>query len=153
MGQNVADVSHSRVVVMAMAVIMVMGMVMIVVVVVVRMLVIVVVVVVVRMLVIMVVVVVVRMVMIMRMIMALFLFTVDCHRHVGTGDATLHGRLGGEFHPGDTQVVHTLHKLLRVGMEFQQGSGEHVSSGAHITFQIQCFHFGILLTRNIVTNG
>jgi hypothetical protein len=146
MGKNVPDISHPRVVMMAMAVIMFMGMVMIVVM---------------RMLVIMVVIVVVfvgmvmfmRVMMIVGMVMAFLLFPVDRHRHMGAGDTALYGRLGGKFHPGNVQVVHTLHKLLRMGMEFQQSRSEHVPSSAHIAFQIQCFHVGILLTRSIVTDG
>ena len=54
--------------------------------------------------------------------------------------AALHSGLGGEHHPRQAQAVHALHKALGVGGELQQGGGEHIPGGAHVAFQVQCFH-------------
>ena len=71
---------------------------------------------------------------------ALLLFPAHGDRHLGAGDAALHSGLGGEHHPRQAQAIHALHKALGVGVELQQGCGEHISGGAHVAFQVQCFH-------------
>ena len=50
-------------------------------------------------------------------ILALLLFPVDGDGHMGAGDAALHRRLGGKFHPGKAQAVHALHKALGVWVQ------------------------------------
>ena len=73
-------------------------------------------------------------------VVALLLFPAYGDRHLGAGDAALHSGLGGEHHPRQAQAVHALHKALGVGVELQQGGGEHIPGGAHVAFQVQCFH-------------
>ena len=72
--------------------------------------------------------------------MAFLLFPAHGDGHLGAGDAALHSGLGGEHHPRQAQAVHALHKALGVGVELQQGGGEHIPGGAHVAFQVQCFH-------------
>ena len=73
-------------------------------------------------------------------VVAFLLFPAHGDGHLGAGDAALHSGLGGEHHPRQAQAVHALHKALGVGVELQQGGGEHIPGGAHVAFQIQCFH-------------
>ena len=73
-------------------------------------------------------------------VVAFLLFPAHGDGHLGAGDAALHSGLGGEHHPRQAQAVHALHKALGVGVELQQGGGEHIPGGAHVAFQVQCFH-------------
>ena len=108
-GENVADVPHARVVVMAVAVLMPMAVLMVVGV-------------------LMVVVMHVDMVVgvagmglvlgrlvdvaVEGHVVAFLLFPAHGDRHLGAGDAALHSGLGGEHHPRQAQAVHALHKAL-----------------------------------------
>ena len=73
-------------------------------------------------------------------VVAFLLFPAHGDGDLGAGDAALHSGLGGEHHPRQAQAVHALHKALGVGVELQQGGGEHIPGGAHVAFQVQCFH-------------
>ena len=133
-GEDVADVSHPRVVVMAVV-----------------MLVIVVMMLVVVMLVVMVMMVLMTVLMVVVVSMtvgvagevyvaAFFLLAVHGDGDVGAGDPAFDTGGGGDPHPRQAQGVDPAEEALRVGVEFQQGRGQHVASRAHVAFQIQGFH-------------
>ena len=115
---DVLDIVHAAVMVVAMPVLMV-----VLVVVIVIMLVVVV------MLVVMVV-----------MVQALFLFPVHRHGDMSALDAALHRRPPGHMDPRNTQTVHLVQKRLLVRQQLQQGGGQHIACGTHSAVQIQCFH-------------
>ena len=74
-------------------------------------------------------------------IVAVLLLAVDRHLHVGAGDAAGDG-LPGRHRDAGEQAVHGVPKdvLLGLGQQLVQGGHQHVAGGAHIAFQIQCFH-------------
>ena len=140
-GEDVADVPHPRVVVMAVVVPVTVVMLMIVPVVVARMLVF------------MIVMVLMLMVMLVVMVVsvavgvggevhvaAFFLLAVHGDGDVGAGDPALDTGGGGDPHPRQAQGVDPAEEALRIGVKFQQGRGQHVASRAHVAFQIQGFH-------------
>ena len=130
-GEDVADVSHPRVVVMA--VVMLVIVVMMPVLMLVRVL----------MLMAMLVVMVVRMAVGVAgevYVAAFFLLAVHGDGDVGAGDPALDTGSGGDSHPRQAQGVDPAEEALRIGVEFQQGRGQHVASRAHVAFQIQRFH-------------
>lgn len=51
-------------------------------------------------------------------IMAFFLFPMNRNRHMCTIDAAFGCRMRLKIHTGDMQSIHTLHELFRMGMEF-----------------------------------
>ena len=74
-------------------------------------------------------------------IVAVLLPAVDQHLHAGAGDAAGDGAPGRHGDTGE-QAVHGVQKgvLLDLGQQLVQGGHQHVAGGAHIAFQIQCFH-------------
>ena len=75
-------------------------------------------------------------------VVAVLLLPVDQHLHAGAGDAAGDGAPGRHGDAGE-QAVHGVQKgaLLGLGQQLVQGGRQHVAGGAHIAFQIQCFHF------------
>ena len=69
-----------------------------------------------------------------------FLLAVHGDGDVGAGDPALDTGSGGDSHPRQAQGIDPAEEALRVGVEFQQGGGQHVASRAHVAFQIQRFH-------------
>lgn len=67
-------------------------------------------------------------------IMAFFLFPMNRNRHMCTIDAAFGCRMRLKIHTGDMQSIHTLHELFRMGMKFQQCRCKHIACGAHIAF-------------------
>ena len=128
-GEDVADVSHPRVVVMAVVMLVIVVMMLVVMVMMVLMT--------------------VLMVVVVSMavgvagevyVAAFFLLAVHGDGDVGAGDPALDTGGGGDPHPRQAQGVDPAEEALRVGVEFQQGRGQHVASRAHVAFQIQRFH-------------
>lgn len=70
------------------------------------------------------------------------LMAVDGHRHVGAGDAAGHGRLRRHVDARETQAVHLLQEggLLLLAQKLKKGSGKHVASAPHGTFDVKGFH-------------
>lgn len=71
-----------------------------------------------------------------------FLLAVDGHRHVGARDAAGHRRLRRHVDAGETQAVHLLQEggLLLLAQKLKEGSGKHVASAPHGTFNVKGFH-------------
>ena len=67
-------------------------------------------------------------------IMAFFLFPMNRNRHMCTIDAAFGCRMRLKIHTGNVQSIHTLHELFRMGMKFQQCRCKHIACGAHIAF-------------------
>ena len=74
-------------------------------------------------------------------IVAVLLLTVDQHLHALAGNAAGDG-VSGRYGDAGEQAVHGVQKgvLLGLGQQLVQGGHQHVAGGAHIAFQIQCFH-------------
>lgn len=70
------------------------------------------------------------------------LLAVDGHRHVGARDATGHRRLRRHVDARETQAVHLLQEggLLLLAQKLKEGSGKHVASAPHGTFDVKVFH-------------
>jgi hypothetical protein len=78
-------------------------------------------------------------------VLAFLLLPMNGDGHMGAVNTAFRSGLGGELHPRDVQVIHPLDKPLRIWMELQQRSGEHIPRRAHITFKIKCFHDSVRL--------
>lgn len=72
-------------------------------------------------------------------IVAVLLLAVDGHVHVGAADAAGGGAPGRHRHTGD-QAVHGVQEAGLVLQQLIEGGHQHIAGGAHVAFQIQCFH-------------
>ena len=74
------------------------------------------------------------MLVLMFMVVLLLLLAVDRHPHVGARDAAGFGGHRGHLHPGQSQAVHGVQKLLPLALAQQliQGGHEHISCRPHI---------------------
>ena len=81
---------------------------------------------------IMVVVMVAIMIMVMMVVVVRdFLLAVDADDEMSRGDAAAGDRLADEFDAWDVKGVQFVECSLLVGLEFEEGGGEHVASGTH----------------------
>ena len=76
----------------------------------------------------------------MVLIRGFLFFPEDGHLHVGAGNAALFGLFRLHPHARQPQRVHFVKKGLPVGDQLKQSRHQHISRGAHATFQIQGFH-------------
>lgn len=74
-------------------------------------------------------------------VMALFLLAVDPHLHAGAGDAAGDRRHRLHRYAGE-KGVHGFQKrvFLPLVQQLVQSGHQHIAGGAHVAFQIQCFH-------------
>jgi len=81
-------------------------------------------------------VVVIMMVVMLVNVEALLLLAVDRDGHVGALDAALEGLLGRHRDAGDVQRVELLQERSGVGMQLQQGGGQHIAGGTHAAVEV-----------------
>ena len=60
-----------------------------------------------------------------------FLITGYQHPDVGAPDTAFHTFLRDKFHTGNAKAVQFLKNSLRIGKQFQQCGGEHITGGTH----------------------
>lgn len=77
--------------------------------------------------------------MLMRMrvyVQTLLFLSADCHFQMGSADPAFFNRFLFKGHSGNTQGIQSVNHGGRIGIEFQQGCGEHISGRPHVTFKI-----------------
>jgi hypothetical protein len=77
--------------------------------------------------------------MLMRMrvyVQTLLILSADCHFQMGSADPAFFNRSLFKGHSGNTQGIQSVNHGGRIGIEFQQGCGEHISGRPHVTFKI-----------------
>ncbi len=62
-------------------------------------------------------------------VQTLLFLSADCHFQMGSADLF-------KGHSGNTQGIQSVNHGGRIGIEFQQGCGEHISGRPHVTFKI-----------------
>ena len=65
-----------------------------------------------------------------------FLLSVNVHMHVRARDAALYCTFLFKTDTGDPEGVQPCQEGVRIGKQFQQGSGEHVAGSTHAAVQI-----------------
>lgn len=69
-------------------------------------------------------------------VQTLLFLSADCHFQMGSADPAFFNRFLFKGHSGNTQGIQSVNHGGRIGIEFQQGCGEHISGRPHVTFKI-----------------
>lgn len=69
-------------------------------------------------------------------VQTLLFLSADCHFQMGSADPAFFNRFLFKGHSGNTQGIQSVNHAGRIGIEFQQGCGEHISGCPHVTFKI-----------------
>lgn len=69
-------------------------------------------------------------------VQTLLFLSADCHFQMGSADPAFFNRFLFKGHSGNTQGIQSVNHGGRIGIEFQQGCGEHISGCPHVTFKI-----------------
>lgn len=69
-------------------------------------------------------------------VQTLLFLSADCHFQMGSADPAFFNRFLFKGHSGNTQGIQSVNHAGRIGIEFQQGCGEHISGRPHVTFKI-----------------